>query len=127
MFLWASKKQEKATLPSAEDEYVSASMATSQAIWLRRILEDIGEPQMKANPLMCDNKLAIDMTKNPVYHSRTKHIFIKHQFIRDAIEDEEVEIQYLKTEDQVANIFTKVFPRNKFQYFRELLGVQNMN
>ena len=102
-------------------------MATSQAIWLRKILEDIGESQMEATPLMCDNKSAIDMAKNPVYHSRTKHIAIKHHFIRDAIEDEEIEIQYLKTEDQVADIFTKALPRNKFQYFRELLGVQNMN
>ena len=98
-------------------------MATTQAIWLRRILDDFDEKQGEATPIMCDNKSAIAMTKNLVYHSRTKHIAIKHHFIREAVEDDEIQIKYSKTEDQVADIFTKALPRDKFEFFREMLGV----
>ncbi|XP_058202737.1 uncharacterized protein LOC131317181 [Rhododendron vialii] len=78
--------------------YLQASLATSQAIWLRRILEDVGEKQGEATPILCDNKFAIVMTKNPIYHSRTKHIAIKHHFIREAVEDEEIQLKYCATE-----------------------------
>ena len=72
---------------------------------------------------MCDNKSAIAMTKNRFYHSRTKHFAIKHHFIREAVEDDEVQIKYCKTEDQAADIFTKALPRDKFEFFREMLSV----
>ncbi|CAL5370298.1 unnamed protein product [Camellia sinensis] len=85
---------------SAEAEYISASLATTQAIWLRRFLDGFGEKQGEATPIMCDNKSVIAMAKNPVYHSRTKHITIKHHFIREAVEDDEIQIKYWKTEDQ---------------------------
>ena len=119
----ASKKQQTVAQSTAEAEYVSESLATSQAIWLRRILEDIGEKQGEATQLFCDNKSAIAMTKNPVYHSRTKHIALKHHFIREAVEDDEIVIKYCNTEDQVADILTKALPKDKFQYFRKMMGV----
>ena len=123
VFSWGSKKQQTVAQSSAEAEYVSASLATSHAIWLRRILNDIGENQGEATQLFCDNKSAIAMTKNPVHHSRAKHIALKHHFIREAVEENENEIGYCKTEDQVADIFTKALPREKFEYLRELMGV----
>ncbi|CAL5325451.1 unnamed protein product [Camellia sinensis] len=97
---WSSKKQQIVAQSSAEAEYISASLATTQAIWLRRFLDDFGEKQGEATPIMCDNKSAIAMAKNPVYHSRTKHIAIKHHFIKEAVEDDEIQIKYWKTEDQ---------------------------
>ncbi|KAL5722266.1 hypothetical protein ACHQM5_005806 [Ranunculus cassubicifolius] len=66
---WSSKKQETVAQSSAEAEYVSAALATSQAIWLKRILKDLGEKQKKAISIMCDNKSAIAMSKNPVHHN----------------------------------------------------------
>ena len=102
-------------------------MATSQAIWLRRILEDVGEKQEKATRMFCDNKSAIAMAKNPVYNSRTRHIAVKHHFIREKIEEQEIELVYYKSEDQVADIFTKALPKEKFQRFRELLGIQEQH
>jgi hypothetical protein len=74
-------------------------LATSQAIWLRRILEDTREKQEDAAHLHCDNKSAIAMAKNPVYHSRTKHVAIKHHFIREAIEEGEVELKFCRKEE----------------------------
>ena len=123
MFSWGSKKQQTVAQSSAEAEYVSASLATSHAIWLRRILDDIGENQGEATQLFCDNKSAIAMAKNLVHHSRAKHIALKHHFIREAMEENEIRIGYYKTEDQVADIFTKALPREKFEYLRELMGV----
>ena len=77
--------------------------------------------------MVCDNKSAIDIARNLVYHSRTRPIGIKHHFIRDAIEDGEVELKFCKSEDQVADIFTKALPKDKFNYFREMLGVQEQH
>ena len=93
---------------SAEAEYISASLATSQAIWLRRILEDIKEKQNEATYLLCDNNSAIAIAKNYVFHSRTRHIAVKYHFIKEVILDGEVPLMYCKSEEQVADIFTKI-------------------
>ncbi|CAL9015740.1 unnamed protein product, partial [Prunus brigantina] len=86
-FSWASVKQHSVALSTAEAEYVSASEATTQAIWLRFVLEDFGELQTEATPLMVDNTSAIAMTRNPVFHQKTKHINRRYHFIRDALQD----------------------------------------
>ncbi|XP_027934022.1 uncharacterized protein LOC114189605 [Vigna unguiculata] len=84
IFSWVSKKQATVAQSTVEAEYVAAAEATSQAIWLRRILKDMGEKQRGPTTIYCDNKSTIAMTKNPVHHSRTKHIAIKYHFIREA-------------------------------------------
>ncbi|GKB81163.1 retrovirus-related pol polyprotein from transposon TNT 1-94, partial [Tanacetum coccineum] len=86
VFSWCSKKQQTVAQSSTEAEYVAATLATSQAIWLRRIFEDIREKQLKATTIFCDSMSAIAIAKNLVHHSRTKHIALKHHFIREAIE-----------------------------------------
>ncbi|KAG6538568.1 hypothetical protein ZIOFF_003692 [Zingiber officinale] len=93
IFSWLSKKQQSVAQSSAEAEYISASVATSQAIWLRRILADLGHHQIEGTVLYCDNKSAIAMAKNPVHHNRTRHIALKHHFIRQAIEDKEIQLE----------------------------------
>ncbi|KAG6472641.1 hypothetical protein ZIOFF_070115 [Zingiber officinale] len=99
-FSWLSKKQQSVAQSSAEAEYISASVATSQAIWLRRILGDLGHHQIEGTVLYCDNKSAIAMAKNPVHHSRTRHIALKHHFIRQAIEDKEIQLEFCRSEEQ---------------------------
>lgn len=84
---WSSKKQSTAALSSSEAEYVAASSTTCQAIWMRQILEDLGQAQAQASPIYYDNKTTIAMTKNPICHGRTKHIELHHHFIRDAISE----------------------------------------
>lgn len=120
---WASKKQIVVAQSSAEAEYVAAAKATSQVVWLRRILEDIGEKQDKATTLYCDNKSAISIGKNSVSHDRTKHIAIKYHFVKEAIEKGEVQLVYCRTEEQLADLLTKALPKEKFCYLRELIGV----
>ena len=117
IFSWASKNQATVALSYAKAEYIAAAFAISHVIWLRRILGDIGGKQNEVTTLFCDNKSTIAMSKNAVYHSRTKHINIKHNFIKEAVEDGEVKLKYCKTEEQVADIFTKALPKEKFVYF----------
>ena len=71
--------------------------------------------------LFCDSKSAISMSKNSAFHNKTKHIKPKHHGIREAVEDEEVELKHVKTENQLADIFTKALPCDKFVYLRKLL------
>ncbi|KAK2976087.1 hypothetical protein RJ640_009519 [Escallonia rubra] len=113
VFSWLSKKQQSVAQSSAEAEYVSAAIATSQAIWLRRIFHDFGQKQERKTELFCDNKSAIAMAKNPVFHSRTRHIALKYHFIREAIEEGEIELEFCKSKEQVADIFTKALPRER--------------
>ena len=126
IFSWASKKQATVAQSSAEAEYIAAAMTTSQAIWLKRILEDMGELQEEATKIYCDSKSAIAMAKNPIFHSRTKHISIKYHFIREAEANKEIELKHCKTEEQVADIFTKALPRGKFELLRDMIGVTEM-
>ncbi|KAI5323716.1 hypothetical protein L3X38_032788 [Prunus dulcis] len=125
VFSWASVKQHSVALSTAEAEYVSAAEATSQAIWLKFVLEDFGEEQTTATTVFCDNTSAIAMSKNPVFHQRSKHIRKKFHFIRDAIQNGEIDLVYCKGEEQIADIFTKALPKDRFSYLRSLLGVKS--
>ena len=108
---------------TAEAEYVATVEATSQSIWLRKIFKDMGEKQSGPTTINCDNKSAIAMTKNPIHHSRTKHIAIKYHFIREAETNMKIRLEYCPTEDQIADIFTKALPRPRFELLRAMLGV----
>ncbi|KAK4380916.1 Retrovirus-related Pol polyprotein from transposon RE2 [Sesamum angolense] len=123
IFSWASKKQATVAQSLAEAEYIAAAATSNQTIWLRRILEDIGEKQEEPTTIYYDNKSAIAITKNPVQHSRTKHIDIKYHSLREATTRGEIELKYCSTEEQLADIFTKVLPRNKFEELRMKIGV----
>ncbi|KAL0350181.1 UNVERIFIED_CONTAM: Retrovirus-related Pol polyprotein from transposon RE2 [Sesamum radiatum] len=96
IFSWASKKQATVAQSSAEAEYIAAAATSNQAIWLRRILEDMGEKQEEPTTIYCDNKSAIAITKNPVQHSRTKHIDIKYHSLREATTRGEIELKYCR-------------------------------
>ncbi|KAM0973674.1 hypothetical protein ACFX2C_016966 [Malus domestica] len=123
VFSWASVKQSSVALSTAEAEYVSAAEATAQAIWLRFVLSDFGEEQVEPTTILCDNTSAIAITKNPVHHHKTRHINRRFHFIRDALQDGEIDLLYCKTEEQVADIFTKALSRDRFEFLRQKLGV----
>ncbi|XP_020272454.1 uncharacterized protein LOC109847633 [Asparagus officinalis] len=89
---WSSKKQEIVTLSSSEAEYVAATAAVCQAIWLRRLLTDFYQIQEGATQVFCDNRATISMARNPAFHSRTKHIDIRYHFIRNLVVEGTIEM-----------------------------------
>ena len=128
---WASKKQTTIALSSAEAEaeaeYMDATSVACEATWLRKILQDVQQDSKTPIVIHCDNMSSIAMTKNPVFHIRTKHIEIRYHFIRELVECGEIKMEFCKTEEQLADIFTKPIATEKFIKFRDMLGVQEFS
>ena len=93
-------------LSSCEAEYIAATTATCQGIWLRRLLSDLTKKEMSRFVLKVDNKSAISLNKNPVYHDRSKHIDTHYHFIRECVEEGKIIVDHIRTEDQLADILT---------------------
>ncbi|KAJ7528089.1 hypothetical protein O6H91_16G083400 [Diphasiastrum complanatum] len=104
---WNSYKQSSIALSSTESEYIAASQATKEAIWLRNLLSDIGLNQYAPTILFCDNQSAIALSANPRFHSRSKHIELKYHFVISKVLNEKVRLQYCRTQDMTADVFTK--------------------
>jgi len=120
---WCSKKQEVVALSTSEAEYIAVTTATCQAIWLRRLLSDLKQKQSGATEIFCDNRSAIAMTKNPTFHSRTKHIDIRYHFIQSCVSAGEIVLKTCDTTEQVADIFTKSLPQAQHEFLKTQLGV----
>ncbi len=119
---WSSKKQNSVALSTAEAEYISAGSCCAQLLWMKATLSDYGI-KYKDVPLFCDNESAIKMTQNPVQHTRTKHIDVRHHFIRDHQQKGDISIQGIGTEDQLADIFTKPLDEKRFCKLRNELNI----
>ena len=74
-------------------------------------------------PILCDNTSAVNLVKNPIRHSKSKHIDIKHHFIRDHVQKEDIELSFINVEDQIVNIFTKPLAEDRFCYIKNLLNM----
>jgi hypothetical protein len=120
---WFSRKQKSVALSSAEAEYMAASQASCEAIWLRKMLVGLFGQEMSPTVIHCDNQSCIKLSENPVFHDRSKHIEIRYHFIRDWVQRGAVQLQYVSTDDQVADILTKALPRGKHVYFRDKMGL----
>lgn len=120
---WCSKKQQIVSLSTTEAEYIAASSCACQAVWLRRLLAEVHFPQDGSTTIFCDNSSTIKLSKNPVFHGRTKHIGVHYHFIRDLVNDGTVDIQHCRSEDNLADIFTKPLKFAAFENLRKLLGV----
>ncbi|XP_069146145.1 uncharacterized mitochondrial protein AtMg00810-like [Solanum lycopersicum] len=123
---WSSRKQKIVTLSTTEAEFVAATACACQAIWLRKILEELRFKQKGATIIFCDNNSAIKLSKNPVLHGRSNHIDVKYYFLRDLNNEGTVELQYCRSEDQLADIFTKPLRYLPFQKLRRLMGINTM-
>lgn len=120
---WSSKNQATVALSSTEAEYVAMTATACQAVWLRRILGDMGQVQSKATVLYCDNRSAMLLAKNPICHSRTKHIEIKHHSIRELLSRGEVKLEECRTDQQLADLFTKSLTKKKHEELCAKLGM----
>jgi hypothetical protein len=114
---WASKKQKSVALSTAKAEYIAAGHCCAQLLWMRQTHRDYGYKLSKV-PLLCDNESAICMADNPVEHSRTKHIDIRYHFLRDHQQKGDIEIAYVNTQNQLADIFTKPLDEKTFSKLR---------
>jgi hypothetical protein len=121
---WKSKRQHTIALSTAEAEYMAITEAAKEAIWLRELLKELGFAQKAPTTLKSDNQGAIALAKNPVHHARTKHIDIRHHFIRDTIESGQINLEYCRTEDMTADIFTKGLAKPQFTKLRDLMHLK---
>ncbi|GJZ89418.1 hypothetical protein Tco_0661200 [Tanacetum coccineum] len=117
---WSSKKQKSTAISSTEAEYIALSGCCSQILWMRSQLTDYGF-QFNKIPLYCDNRSAITLCCNNVQHSRAKHIDIHYHFINEQVENGIVELYFVRTEYQLADIFTKPLPRERFNFLIDKL------
>jgi hypothetical protein len=112
---WGSKKQACVALSTTEAEYVALSQATREAIWLQELLNEFLQVPQKVVTMMVDNQSCIALARNPVHHKRTKHIDIQYHFIREALENERITLNYCPTEEMAADFLTKELGTQKHQ------------
>ena len=120
---WEAKKQRTVALSSTEAEYMALTEATKEAIHLKGFLEELGVRRDSSVVIFNDNQGAQKLAKNPIFHARTKHIDIRHHFVREALEHGLVQLEYLCTEEMIADVLTKGLPGPKHQKCLEMLGL----
>ncbi|GKA76264.1 retrovirus-related pol polyprotein from transposon TNT 1-94 [Tanacetum coccineum] len=120
---WMSKKQNCTAMSLAEAEYVALFASCAQVMWMRTQLKDYGFNYNKI-PLYCDSQSAIAISCNPVQHSRTKHIHTRYHFIKEQVETSIIELYFVRTEYQLADMFTKALPEDRFKYLVRRIGIR---
>nr|GFB14806.1 copia protein [Tanacetum cinerariifolium] len=123
---WSSKKQDCKALSTAIAEYVSLSACCAQILWMRTQLTDYGFHFNKI-PIYCDLKSAIAISCNSVQHSRTKHLAVRYHFIKEHVEKGTIELYFVKTDYQLADIFAKALPTDRFNYLVRRLGMRSLS
>ena len=119
---WSSQRQNVVSLSTAEAEYIALAHGTKEAIWLRRILNDLKIP-CESIPLLVDNQSAIKLARNSEFHKRSKHIDVRYHFVRDILNRKLISISYVESKEQLADIFTKPLTKQTFCYLRKRLNV----
>ncbi|RVW48679.1 Retrovirus-related Pol polyprotein from transposon RE1 [Vitis vinifera] len=120
---WKSKKQNVVARSSAEAEFRGMALGLYEALWLRLLLQDLGYLSRQPIRLFCDNKATCDIAHNPVQHDRTKHVEVDRFFIKEKLDDKIVELPKIQSEDQLADILTKVVSSQVFSKFLDKLGM----
>ena len=120
---WSSKRQTLIAQSSTEAEYVAAAVATREIYWLRSFMSELGLEEPGPTTLWVDNQSTIAMTKNSRFHARTKHIDIRHHFVREAVEHQTISVKYIPTSENIADGLTKPLPRPAFELFVRNLGL----
>jgi hypothetical protein len=122
---WTSKKQNCVALSTVEAEYITAGACCTQIIYMKQTLLDYGVVLEKV-PLLCNNESAVKIANNPVQHSRTKHIDIRHHFLRDHVAKGDIILEGVRSEDHLADIFTKPLDKTRFCMLRNELNIMDL-
>ena len=110
-------------LSSTESKYMALAKASAEAIWLRKLLHELGFPQANPTIIYSDSQSAIALSENPKFHSRSKHVDTQYHFTREKVLTQEIQLQYVQTANMTANIFTKSLPKDKHYHCMSLLGM----
>jgi len=122
---WTSRRQSCVALSTTEAEFIAAAEAAKEAMWLQRFMHELGFAK-RTTSIRCDNQGAIALIRNPVFHQRTKHMDVRLFFIREAQEEGKIDVSYIDTDNQLADIMTKALPAPRFQSLRESLNICEM-
>ena len=114
---WLSKKQDCISQSIMEVEYVATKNNSNQVMWMKQMLKDIQIEFIEPIVIYCDNTSTVNMSKNPVLHSKSKHISIKYHMLRVKVADKEIRLEYVSTKEKIVDIFTKPLPKEMFEYF----------
>ena len=117
-----SKKPCSFSLSTVEAEYIAANSYCTQLLWMQKLLLDYGICQEHLT-IYYDNTSAINISKNLVQHSRTKHIEVRHHFIREFVKDGTLTLEFIHTDDQKVDLFTKPLDRKRFEFLRQNIVV----
>lgn len=120
---WGSERQKSVSLSTTESEYMAASNAVKELIWLRSFMNELLPDKIKCVSFLMDNQSAIRLIKNPEFHKRSKHIDVRFHFIREKYENDLFSLNYICSREMIADIFTKALAKERFHYLRGLMGV----
>jgi hypothetical protein len=115
-------------LSTEETKYIAASVARHKTVWLQKLLAGLVNLELEPTLIYWNNQSCVKLSKNPVFHNKSKHMEIKYHFIRDMVQKGAMELRYISTDEQIANILTKLLSRVKYEYFKDKLGMmQNVH
>ena len=119
-------KQKGVSTSTAQAEYIAFSQATKEALFLRQLLSEFEGADIGRVVIKEDNQAALAIAQNPVFYSKTKHIDVSYHFVREAVTDGQIRLEYCPTRDMIADICTKPLPREHFEKLRLGLGLAAM-
>lgn len=123
VFIWESKKQSVVALSSTEAEYIALSTAAKEVLYIKKLIGEMGFGCLDLIPLFSDNQSAQCLVKNPKFHARSKHIDIKYHHVREMYKDKSIDIEYIPTENMIADVLTKNLRRIKHYKCINLIGL----
>ena len=126
LVIWRSKKQSVVARSSAETEYRALALGIQEVMWIQRVLKELELPGHGRATLYSDSQSALSIVKNPVHHDRTKHVEIDRHFITEKVEGGVVDVRYVQSKQQTADILTKALPRELSEHFKSKLGLHNI-
>jgi hypothetical protein len=120
---WSAKKQPTVSRSSTEAEYKALGNGVAEAMWIESVLKELRVPRQHTAILWCDNLGATYLTANPVFHARTKHIEIDFHFVRERVASGDLDVRFISTNDQLADVFTKPATRQMLEHFQSNLNL----
>lgn len=124
---WRSKKQKVVARSSAEAAFRGMVHGVCELLWIKRVIRDLGIKVNEPMSLYCDNQAAVKIANNPVQHDRTKHVEIDRHFIKDHLEKKTIELPFVNSEDQLADMLSKAVCKNIFHSSLDKLGMTNIH